>query len=70
MTETGVAKHVCKYCNKERVRVQGGQYISRAKKYVDELGRAWNGHTCPECHSQKMLSRMRVARAKAHGLIE
>lgn len=40
---------VCNKCKKEKPKKYKKLYIHGRSKYVDELGRSWNGFTCPDC---------------------
>ena len=44
---------VCKGCKEEKQRIPMGIYPSgRDTRYLDEDGKAWNGHTCNQCDNK------------------
>lgn len=54
----------CKICNKIKVRIADGNFNSKDKRWRDSEGELWNGLTCPSCHKNKMVLKMREKRAK------
>ena len=44
----------CKKCLKDCKRYHAGRYPNNKDiRYVDENGREFSGHTCPECHAAR-----------------
>lgn len=44
----------CKECGKTCVRLLAGYYENgKDKRWVDQNGRQFSGHKCPECHAEK-----------------
>lgn len=55
----------CKSCGKVKRRTHVGYFDDKNKKWVQEDGKAWNGHTCGDCHCKKVLDRkMKIYYAK------
>jgi hypothetical protein len=53
----------CKKCGELRQRIDTGYFPdSRNKRYVDEHGKTWSGHTCPTCFKDKMKHGMKKMR--------
>lgn len=60
-----VSRRICKVCGELKDRILVGKFDSRNKKYHDETGKTWNGHTCPSCvvlQSRLNMSLLRVKR--------
>lgn len=47
----------CKNCGETKVRTLVGNYPNNDKRWVDENGLEFNGHTCPPCHKEKVKKR-------------
>jgi hypothetical protein len=59
MSDTSVI--VCKSCGVKKTRILAGRYANhKDKKWVDESGLQFNGHTCPPCHQKKVAERKRL----------
>lgn len=54
----------CKVCGDDKTRYLNGKWDGVNKKWVDEAGKAWNGHTCPKCHKDKCKEVMRKKRVE------
>lgn len=54
----------CKVCGQLKERILAGKFDTKNKKWTNEQGKLWNGHTCPECHKNKTKTHLRVKRAK------
>lgn len=53
MEEVNLTK--CKKCAEIKHRIQMGKFKNgRDKKWVDESGRQWVGHTCPSCNADRV----------------
>lgn len=51
-------KRVCKTCMVEHLRILVGKFNNKDKKFVDEHGMTWNGHTCGYCNRLRVRSAM------------
>lgn len=58
-------KH-CKVCGQLKSRIECGKYPGNKynKRWIDENGKQWSGHTCPDCHRKRALVSMHKARGK------
>jgi ssDNA-binding Zn-finger/Zn-ribbon topoisomerase 1 len=54
---------VCKSCGKIKLRIRDGDYNHKDKRWRDSDGQLWNGLTCPICHKDKMILKMRKLRS-------
>lgn len=44
----------CKGCGAIKKRIRAGRYANgKDTRWVDEAGKEWNGHKCPDCHRSK-----------------
>jgi Zn finger protein HypA/HybF involved in hydrogenase expression len=60
-----IDKRVCKVCKEVKLRIRGTKFPnSKDSKFLDELGRLWNGNTCPDCHSKKVAVVIKEKRLK------
>lgn len=58
-------KKQCKQCGQIKLRILAGRFPNlRNKKYEDEDGLLWNGHTCGRCHQEKMKLNMKSKRVR------
>jgi len=55
---------VCKVCVKLKQRNLAGRWHGKDKKYVDEMGLAWNGRTCGLCNLDRCRDSMARMRSK------
>ena len=60
--ETSLIK--CKKCALVKTRYLAGKYGKGDKKWVDEAGKMWNGHVCPECNVARAKGTMKASRSK------
>lgn len=65
MNDTSIVK--CKNCGQTKKRILSGRYPNNDKRWVDDSGLEWNGHTCPICHQNKV--RQRKQNKKKNGYI-
>lgn len=55
---------VCKLCGETKKRYIAGKYPNgKDKKYVDENGKEFSGHRCPQCHKEKAAQLKRIQKA-------
>lgn len=48
-------KTTCKSCQQIKFRIQNGKFANgRDKRWVDEFGRQWSGHKCPDCNANRV----------------
>jgi len=55
---------VCKVCGNKKTRLLKGKFPSKNKRWIDENGKQWVGHKCPDCVKEAAKMRMRL---KRHG---
>ena len=61
----------CKHCGKECKRILSGKYPNnKDKRWVDEMGREFNGHVCPPCNSEKKSLKQKLKRRADRAVIE
>lgn len=53
---------LCKICKQLKTRTEAGRYNTKDKKFVDEVGKAWMGSTCPPCNQERVKIKMRIKR--------
>jgi type II secretory ATPase GspE/PulE/Tfp pilus assembly ATPase PilB-like protein len=55
---------ICKSCNEEKTK----EPVIRkdVTRFVDQLGRLWNGKVCPDCYKVYNRERMRTKRLQKH----
>jgi len=55
----------CSICGELKYRIQLGNFNSgKDKRWVDENGKQWNGHKCPECQRKRALAYANIRRGK------
>ncbi len=52
-------------CEKLKVRKHDGSFDGKNKRFVDADGKLWNGRICPDCHKDKVKTRLKLKRADA-----
>lgn len=57
----------CKVCKTVKERLEDGINAIGTKRWVDALGRQFNGRTCPECHVAKVKDKMAMLRSQRRG---
>lgn len=61
-----IDKRQCKVCGEIKLRIRDGRFPNhKDSKFVDELGKHWNGNTCPKCHNEKIRAQVKAKRQKA-----
>lgn len=59
----------CKRCQKTMKRFYVGRYNNlKDKRYVNEEGREFSGHVCPDCHAYRCAQRSRLKRESKQGV--
>jgi hypothetical protein len=58
-------KRLCKQCRVLVDRILDGKFGNgRDKRWVNSIGKLWNGSLCPECNIQRAKESMRKLRGK------
>ncbi len=60
----------CVQCGETKIRYLAGKYPdNKNKKWVDENGLEWSGHTCSICHREKSANRKRLKKLNKNSYI-
>jgi hypothetical protein len=51
---------VCKTCKEDKIKEP--TIRKNATRFIDQLGRLWNGKVCPDCYKTYNRERMRLKR--------
>ena len=51
----------CRHCGETKKRFLDGRYPKSVnKRWCDENGKEWSGHTCSDCHADKVKLRKQL----------
>lgn len=58
-----IQQKVCKDCQQLKDRIQYGTYKNpKHKRWIDNQGKQWNGHICPDCQKLRTQVNMKKLR--------